>query len=216
MVVRDQVLGASEDVLSTAEGDAVASSSGNIPPEPPATTDNVHSVINDDSLPPSATLSPENDAFAVGNAEQEVVLAAVPAHGQQATTATASTSPTEGTGSVPGPSTQDAPTAESRPESHTASSEVKLPIDHTYYFIQMFDADNQVLRTVGSFFSKLDANVKASIRHHLQRPLRQDFLLWKRVDGAAVTTVSPADSFKEVVAPHGICFIVGEKLTKDK
>jgi hypothetical protein len=105
--------------------------------------------------------------------------------------------------------------SEVAPQART-QSEVKLPVGHTYYFIQMFDADNQVLRTVGSFFSKLDSNVKASIRRHLQRPLRQDFLVWKRVDGAAVTTVSPADSFDDVVAPHGACFIVGDKLTKDK
>ena len=101
------------------------------------------------------------------------------------------------------------------PQAQT-QSEVKLPVGHTYYFIQMFDADSQVLRTVGSFFSKLDANVKTCIRRHLKRPLRQDFLMWKRVDGAAVTTVSPADSFDDVVAPHGACFIVGDKLTKDK
>ncbi|KAJ5563129.1 Zinc finger RING-type [Penicillium sp. DV-2018c] len=216
IVIQDRVLGASEGVLSASEGDAVASSSGYIPPESPATADNVHSVPTGDSLPPSATLSPESDAFASEIAEQQEVLAGVAGHDQPATTTTASAPPTEATSSAAAPSTRGPPTADTPPETHAVSSEVKLPVDHTYYFIQMFDADNQVLRTVGSFFSKLDANVKASIRRHLQRPLRQDFLMWKRVDGAAVTTVSPADTFSEVVAPHGVCFIVGDKLTKDK
>lgn len=94
--------------------------------------------------------------------------------------------------------------------------EVKLPVGHAYYFIQIFDEDNQVLRTVGSFFSKLEANVKASIRKHLKRTIRQDFLMWKRVDGTTVTTVSPAENFMDVVVPHGSCIIVGDKLTKDK
>lgn len=197
----------------------MASSSGNSPHEGPAASDTVNSVVDDGSLPPLATLSLENDAFAAERAEQEVVVAAVAAvaaHDQQATAAVTATLSTEARSSaLVSPSEVESSTPEVAPQAQTQSV-VKLPVGHTYYFIQMFDADNQVLRTVGSFFSKLDGNVKASIRRHLQRPLRQDFLMWKRVDGAAVTTVSPADSFDDVVAPHGACFIVGDKLTKAK
>ncbi|KAJ5957977.1 Zinc finger RING-type [Penicillium vulpinum] len=206
----------SENVPSVAEGDAVASSSGNAPHDGPATLDTVNSIIDDGSLPLLATLSLENDAFGTERAEHEVALATVTAHDRQATTAVTGALSTEATGFSPVLSSEVPSSApEVALQAHT-QSEVKLPVGHTYYFIQMFDVDNQMLRTVGSFFSKLDANVKASIRRHLKRPLRQDFLMWKRVDGAAVTTVSPADSFDDVVAPHGACFIVGDKLTKDK
>lgn len=191
---------------SLAEGDAVASSSGNVPHHS-ATSETANPVIDDGSLLPSSTLTP--DSFVAEGEEQERLSSAVSTDDQQPRGTAIIASLTGGTPSNDSPVSQDTP--QSQPE-----TEVKLPVGHTYYFIQMFDADNQVLRTVGSFFSKLDANVKASIRRHLQRPFRQDFLMWKRVDGAAVTTVSPADSFDDVVSPHGACFIVGDKLTKDK
>ncbi|KAJ5803717.1 uncharacterized protein N7518_000020 [Penicillium psychrosexuale] len=215
-VIENSIHEASENLSPVAEGDAVASSSGNTPHEGSAASGTVNSIIDDGSLPPLATLSLENDSFATERAEQEVVLAAVAAHDQQATAAVTVTPLTDATSSatISPPEVQS-----SAPEVAALTqtrSEVKLPVGHTYYFIQIFDADNQVLRTVGSFFSRLDANVKASIRRHLQRPIRQDFLVWKRFDGAAVTTVSPADSFDDVVAPHGVCFIVGDKLNKEK
>ncbi|KAJ5165704.1 Zinc finger RING-type [Penicillium coprophilum] len=216
LVVEDSIQEASGTVTSVAEGDAVASSSGNAPHEDSVASDPVNSIVDDGSLPPLATLSLENDAFATERAEQEVVLAAVATHDQQATAALTATPSTEATSSAPASPSDIEPSALELVPQTQVQSEVKLPVGHTYYFIQMFDVDSQALRTVGSFFSKLDANVKASIRRHLQRPLRQDFLIWKRVDGAAVTTVSPADSFDDVVAPHGACFIVGDKLTKEK
>lgn len=206
MVVENSIHGGSENVTSVTEGDAVASSSGNALYEGPAASDTVNSVIDGGSLLPLATSSLENDAFATGRAAQEVVLATViatPATEEAASSAPVSNSEVESS------------TLEGAPQEQT-QSEFKLPVGHTYYFIQIFNAENQVLRTVGSFFSKHDSNVKASIRRHLQRPLHQDFLMWKRVDGAAVTPVSPADNFDDMLAPHGTCFIVGDKLTKDK
>ncbi|CAG7944237.1 unnamed protein product [Penicillium nalgiovense] len=217
VVVENLMHEASENVSFVAEGDAVASSSGSVPHEGPAAsdTDTVNSVMDNGSLPPLSTLSPENDSFTTERAEREEVLAAA-ARDQLSTAPVTADLSTEATSSAPvSPSEVESSVSEVAPQAQI-QSEVKLPVGHTYYFIQMFDADNQVLRTVGSFFSKLDSNVKASIRRHLQRPLRQDFLVWKRVDGAAVTTVSPADSFDDVVAPHGACFILGDKLTKDK
>ncbi|KAJ5795348.1 hypothetical protein N7457_001947 [Penicillium paradoxum] len=218
-VAEDPITQASEGVSSTAEGDAVASSSGTALDEPSAPSDIVNPIvdttIDDGSLPALSTLAPENDTVSAEGDAPGALSPAISVHDQQNTAATTSTSSTEGLTSVPEASRNDASILQAISQTQ-AEAEVKLPVGHTYYFIQMFDADNQVLRTVGSFFSKLDANVKASIRRHLQRPLRQDFLMWKRVDGAAVTTVSPADSFDDVVAPHGACFIVGDKLAKDK
>lgn len=145
-------------------------------------------------------------------AENEAVLAVADAHDQQITANAPSGN------SQPSPSEAEHPTsvAQTNTTEATVEPQATLPVGHAYYFIQVFDADKQVLRTVGSFFSKLEANVKASIRKHMQWPIRKDFLMWKRVDGMSVTTLSPADNFMDVVVPHGSCIIVGEKLSKDK
>ena len=188
MAVENVIHEASENVSFVAEGDAVASSSGSAPHEGHASSD----------------MDTMNSVLAAASRDQ---LSTAPVTADLLT---------EATSTAPISSSEVGSSVSEVAAQVLTQSEVKLPVGHTYYFIQMFDADNQVLRTVGSFFSKLDSNVKASIRRHLQRPLRQDFLVWKRVDGAAVTTVSPADSFDDVVAPHGACFIVGDKLTKDK
>jgi hypothetical protein len=206
--------GSPEPSPSMADGDAEASSSGNVPNAsvaPPAQITNVPDMGH--LPPPVATASPESDA-SVERAEAEAALAVAAAHDRQATEAASTTSNEQ----IPSSSTNAAPAEPAQPESMETSvePEVALPVGHAYYFIQIFDADNQVLRTVGSFFSQLEANVKASIRKHLQRPIRQDFLMWKRVDGTTVTTVSPAENFLDVVVPHGACIIVGDKLSKDK
>ncbi|KAJ5535960.1 hypothetical protein N7513_009146 [Penicillium frequentans] len=170
-------------------GDAVASSSrGDTSPI-------------ESSLPNLATSSSEADAMAEERAEHDEILAIAAANDVNLST--------------PQPAAPISAPAEFSPAAPT-EPEVTLPVGHAYYFIQIFDEDNQVLRTVGSFFSKLEANVKASIRKHLKRTIRQDFLMWKRVDGTTVTTVSPAENFMDVVVPHGSCIIVGDKLTKDK
>ncbi|KAB8211637.1 hypothetical protein BDV34DRAFT_87112 [Aspergillus parasiticus] len=93
--------------------------------------------------------------------------------------------------------------------------EPALPVDHVYYFIQVFDVDAQALRTVGSFFSQKEETIKAAVRKHLQWPVTKDFQVWQRVDGTTVTTMSSAETF-EVFVPDGTCFIVGDKLNKDK
>ncbi|KAJ5919525.1 hypothetical protein N7454_009360 [Penicillium verhagenii] len=179
----------SESLPLVNNGDAVASSSrGDASP-------------TESSLPPLATSSPEADAMVNERAEHDAVLAVAAAH--------------DANSSAPQPFVP-APAEAGISGSAPTEPEVTLPVGHAYYFIQVFDEDNQVLRTVGSFFSKLEANVKASIRKHLKRTIRQDFLMWKRVDGTTVTTVSPAENFMDVVVPHGSCIIVGDKLTKDK
>lgn len=188
---------------SVAEGEAIASSSGTPNLQVDAFSGPV--VSNESSL--LATASPEIDAISVERAERGGSLAV--AAGSAAPTVETTDSPPTPASAAEQRTTESAPRAPTGPEA-------KLPVGHAYYFIQMFDSDSQVLRTVGSFFSKLDSNVKASLRRQLRRGFRQDFLMWKRVDGANVTTVSPADTFEDVVVPHGVCFIVGDKLTKEK
>ncbi|KAJ5908712.1 Zinc finger RING-type [Penicillium taxi] len=172
-----------EPVPAEADGDAVASSS----------------VAHDVSLPPAVTSAPEIDAFSEERAEHDAVLAVVAALGQE----TPSTPPVE--------ASADTPTVQPTIEAPT-QPEITLPVGHAYYFVQIFDADKQVLRTVGSFFSKLEENVKASVRKHLKRPMLPDFLMWQRVDGISITAVSPAESFGDVRLAHGSCIIIGDKM----
>ncbi|KAF7718202.1 Ubiquitin carboxyl-terminal hydrolase [Penicillium ucsense] len=184
---------------SNSDGEAVASSSG---------------YIGSRTLPTHAGLSNTSD----GNApESESQIAIAAAEVDAATTGPApvvtvanaadqrSSSPTHRSAST------SLPQMESLQDPAPSS-----PAGHAYYFIQIFDPDNQVLRTVGSFFSKLDANVKASIRKHMKWTIRRDFLLWKRVDGTTVTSVSPAETFGDAMLAHGSCIIIGDKITKEK
>lgn len=93
--------------------------------------------------------------------------------------------------------------------------EVRLPVDHVYYFIQIFNIEKQVLQTVGAFFSRNDESIKAAIRKRLEWPDKKDFVIWQRVDGTTVTAMSAGETFG-VWKADGVCFIVGDKLNKDK
>jgi hypothetical protein len=108
----------------------------------------------------------------------------------------------------------DSPASESTP-AHPAEPEPRLPVDHVYYFIQLFDVETQSLRTIGSFFSQKEETIKTAVRKHLHWPPLKDFQVWQRVDGTTVTTMSSAETF-EVFVPDGTCFIVGDKLNKDR
>jgi hypothetical protein len=99
-------------------------------------------------------------------------------------------------------------------DSAPAEPEAKLPVPHIYYFLQIFDAANQVLRVVGSYFSRVDENVRSALRHHLRWPEDKDFLVWLCIDNASILTVSPTDTFWTPTR-DGICFIVGERLTSE-
>ncbi|KAJ5566687.1 uncharacterized protein N7459_010069 [Penicillium hispanicum] len=205
-----------EPPSSAIEGDAIASSSSGVINE--ATPGRTEDYLNASIPPALGAQSPEINVYAEERAEREAVLAVAAAHDQLA-----STTPPESDQSIPSEVERPSLNPGAAEPSHSVSTtearpdqEVTLPVGHAYYFIQVFDADNQALRTVGSFFSKLEANVKASLRRHLQWPIRRDFLMWKRVDGTTVTTVSPAENFADVVVPHGSCIIVGDKMSRDK
>ncbi|PYH48519.1 putative MATH and UCH domain protein [Aspergillus saccharolyticus JOP 1030-1] len=96
-----------------------------------------------------------------------------------------------------------------------AEVEIPQPVEHVYYFIQVFDIEAQILRTVGSFFSKKEENIKAAIRKHLKWAPMKDFQVWQRMDGTNVTTMASGETF-ETFVPDGTCFIVGDKVNKDR
>jgi hypothetical protein len=112
---------------------------------------------------------------------------------------------------------QDSPAQAEGASEASAPTEppVALPVSHIYYFIQVFDIEQQVLHTVGSYFSRIEENIKSALRKHLGWPEEKDFLIWTRVDGTSVSTVSPVDTFWTPVR-DGMCFVVGTKLTKDQ
>lgn len=221
-IVERPALETTERSSSVNDGDAVASSSAGVVQD--TTTSRIEDNDNDNdptSEPSLATLSPENDIIPQERAEHDTDLSVAASQGDQATEHTTTGSPetsSSGQTTVASTSQRESSTSESAPTEpeEPEEPEVTLPVGHTYFFIQVFDADKQVLRTVGSFFSKLETNVKASIRKHLQWPIRRDFMMWKRVDGTTVTTISPAENFMDVVVPHGSCIIVGEKFRNDK
>ncbi|RAK95429.1 putative MATH and UCH domain protein [Aspergillus ibericus CBS 121593] len=211
----------SEDRLSLPEGEARASSSGTLGGiEQPAYGNAVNvshiEVVSQDTVP--AELS-GTDELVPGNSENDAVIAAIIAEDiQQLDTDRISDEvppaieePSEAL--APQTETESNPTADVPAPS--VESEITQPVDHVYYFIQKFDVDAQALRTVGSFFSKKEENIKTAVRRHLKLPPMKDFQIWQRVDGTTVTTMSSGETF-EVYVPDGTCFIVGDKLTKDR
>lgn len=116
---------------------------------------------------------------------------------------------------------QESGVAESEQTNHvgqhptSAGPKVPWPVPHVYYFIQIFDMKQQVLRTVGAYISRMEDNIKSALRAHLEWPENKDFLVWQRIDGTTVSAVSPGDTF-EAPVHDGTCFIVGDRLSKDQ
>ncbi|KAL3458930.1 hypothetical protein BJX64DRAFT_209411 [Aspergillus heterothallicus] len=109
---------------------------------------------------------------------------------------------------------QTTPAEETEPEA-PVESEVILPVDHVYYYIQLFDIESQTLKVVGSFFSQKEETIKTALRKHLDWPATKDFQVWQRIDGTTVITLASAETF-DISPPDGTCFIVGDKLNKEK
>lgn len=95
-------------------------------------------------------------------------------------------------------------------------SKTRLPVRHVYYFIQIFDIGNQVLRTVGSFFSRLEEGIKSAVQKHLNWPDNKEFLIWTLVDGNTVTSIAPGNTFEEYCLPDGACLIVRDALSRER
>ena len=106
-------------------------------------------------------------------------------------------------------------TTEEAPESAPAEPEVKLPVPHVYYFLQLFDADSQTLCTVGTFFSRAEENIKSALRTRLPHPPK-DILIWQRTDNTTLTSLSASETFNPTSTPDGTCFIVSERLSAQK
>ncbi|KKK17094.1 hypothetical protein P175DRAFT_0493499 [Aspergillus ochraceoroseus IBT 24754] len=178
------------------------------PTTPAASEEPAQNATSSDSVPPEGS-SNENDA----------VIAAIIAHDleQLDESQPSATNPEQDTGAAPTPEgeTPEQPVDDAQPPTTPEEPEVILPVEHVYYYIQLFDMEAQVLRTVGSFFSQKEEQIKAAIKKHLEWPATKDFQIWQRVDGTTVTTIASAETF-EMFVPDGTCFIVGDKLNKDK
>ncbi|PYH81536.1 hypothetical protein BO82DRAFT_81360 [Aspergillus uvarum CBS 121591] len=213
----------SEDRQSLHEvGAAQPSSSGNIPdhlldsivPEP--VSRELDPGINPQDAE-TATASQAVEAVHVENTaardENDAVIAAIIAEDlqQMEVEATEAVTVVEEPNETP----SDAPVETDVSEDAPAEVEVPQPVEHVYYFIQVFDIEAQILRTVGSFFSKKEENIKAAIRKHLKWAPMKDFQVWQRVDGTNVTTMASGETF-ETFVPDGTCFIVGDKVNKDR
>lgn len=216
----------SEVRLPLPEGEARASSSGTLPENSMSATGgvtiaNAVNVSHIEIVPqdPVPTDLGGTGAPTTGDSENDAVIAAIIAEDIQQMD-------TDRVPDAAPPATQEPSQAvpdEPEPQASTAADipapsiepEVPQPVDHVYYFIQKFDVEAQALRTVGSFFSKKEENIKTAVRRHLKIPPMKDFQIWQRVDGTTVTTMASGETF-EVYVPDGTCFIVGDKLNKDR
>ncbi|GES66331.1 MATH and UCH domain protein [Aspergillus terreus] len=157
------------------------------------------------STPGNSDAEPTNDhALEDDSANEAAIAAAIAEDVQQMETESTDVTPTT-----------DSVVNQIESEVIPTEPEVLLPVEHVYYFIQLFDVEAQALRTVGSFFSRREENIKTAVRKHLQWPPMKDFQVWQRVDGTTVTTLSSAETF-QIFVPDGTCFIIGDKLNKDR
>ncbi|CEN60663.1 Putative MATH and UCH domain protein, putaitve (AFU_orthologue; AFUA_5G01750) [Aspergillus calidoustus] len=210
--VQQEAIASSEDRAVTTATNPVAVSIGN---SDNATAEGASEVPDNtnssDSAPPDETASDENDAviaaIIAGDLQQleeaqENQSSDTPAQESEAT----QTSTTEG---------QNNASAEDNEPEAPVEPEVVLPVDHVYYYIQLFDIETQTLKVVGSFFSQKEETIKSAIRKHLEWPATKDFQVWQRIDGTTVITLASAETF-DISPPDGTCFIVGDKLNKEK
>lgn len=115
---------------------------------------------------------------------------------------------------LPGADNEDSESEEEEAVEPESEPEAQLPVQHMYYFVQIFDAENQVLRAVGSFFSRSDESIKSALRRRLEWPDQKDFDIWRRLDKTIVYPVAAGQTFPK--AEDGVCFIVGDRLTRNK
>ncbi|KAL2846649.1 hypothetical protein BJY01DRAFT_173675 [Aspergillus pseudoustus] len=195
--------------VSTGESNSVTTES---PSEAVSTVETTHNETSADPTPSDDTASAENDA---------VIAAIIADDLQQLEGETQDNQPADAPASNQEPAqtftTEDqenTPAEETEPEA-PAEPEVILPVDHVYYYIQLFDIESQTLKVVGSFFSQKEETIKSAIRKHLDWPETKDFQVWQRIDGTTVITLASAETF-DISPPDGTCFIVGDKLNKEK
>ncbi|KAM5507537.1 hypothetical protein McanMca71_000804 [Microsporum canis] len=100
------------------------------------------------------------------------------------------------------------------PEPPVIKSELVLPCDQVYYFVQEFDADNQTVETVGAFFAKSCRNIREELRKTLQLPEDQPYNFWSRRKAvASVHSVSSTHRFRDLMNDVG-CIIFGKTIPK--
>lgn len=203
-----------QSVPEVRRGEAEASSSGNVTERDLSNGDSVSAEqpLPQTSEPAEVQTSDagtENDAAIAAIITQDVQQMEIELVAEvQESPAPAEQSSNDSTQSDASQAPEAVPTTPEEPE-------IPLPVEHVYYFIQIFDVEAQALRTVGSFFSRKEEKIKAALRKHLKWPMMKDFSIWQRVDGTTVTTMSSVGTFDTYV-PDGTCFIVGDKLSKEK
>ncbi|KAL3490950.1 hypothetical protein BJX62DRAFT_225504 [Aspergillus germanicus] len=211
--VQHEETASSETHAVTTAADPVAVSTGdsNIATTESATEvpDNTNSS---DSAPPDETASDENDAVIAAIIAGDLEQLEEEAQENQSSDTPAQESEATQTSTIEGQNNASA--EENEPEA-PVEPEIILPVDHVYYYIQLFDIESQTLKVVGSFFSQKEETIKSAIRKHLEWPATKDFQVWQRIDGTTVITLASAETF-DISPPDGTCFIVGDKLNKEK
>ncbi|KAL9107438.1 MAG: hypothetical protein Q9227_007635 [Pyrenula ochraceoflavens] len=87
---------------------------------------------------------------------------------------------------------------------------------HAYRFLQIFDAENQEIRTAGSFIAKKDSSVKETVRAFLEWPAEKSLQLWYLEAPYRTKPISNEAKFEHCDAVYDSSVIlVGEVLTED-
>ncbi|KMQ45875.1 Peptidase C19, ubiquitin carboxyl-terminal hydrolase [Trichophyton rubrum] len=99
-------------------------------------------------------------------------------------------------------------------EPPVTKSDLILPCDQVYYFVQEFDADKQTVETVGAFFARSSCNVREQVRKTLGLSEDQGYNFWSRRKAvASVHSVSSSHKFRDLINDVG-CIIFGKTIPK--
>ncbi|KAL2810119.1 hypothetical protein BJX63DRAFT_325570 [Aspergillus granulosus] len=199
----------STDEVSTSEPNNATTES---PSEDISTLETTHTETSTNLPPSDETTSAENDAVIAAIIANDLQQLEEEAQENQPSEAPVSNQEPAQTSTAE--DQENTPTEAAEPEA-PAEPEVILPVDHVYYYIQLFDIESQTLKVVGSFFSQKEETIKSAIRKHLNWPETKDFQVWQRIDITTVITLASAETF-DISPPDGTCFIVGDKLNKEK
>ncbi|KAK2882580.1 hypothetical protein FQN49_000192 [Arthroderma sp. PD_2] len=99
-------------------------------------------------------------------------------------------------------------------EPPVVKSDLILPCDQAYYFVQEFNADNQTIETVGAFFANSYSIVRDEVRKLLKLPEDQGYNFWSRRKAvASVHSVSATHRFRDLMNDVG-CIVFGKTIPK--
>jgi hypothetical protein len=90
------------------------------------------------------------------------------------------------------------------------------PVNHVYGFLQLFDVDRQEFRVHGTFFAKIEENLREFLRKHLGYSSDKNFAVWRRKSPVDGSIVGADETFQDPIFINGTDLVVYEPVSEDR